>query len=88
MRISAAPESVSITVTHFRTSFSSSTRPLSIPRPRPASIQGISRAARFRISTVRMPHRAYRKIRRVFSTRNTTQMLALKEALSSVTRLR
>ena len=75
-------------ITHFLIAFSSSIRLLSIPSASPASINGRRAAACFSRSKVRMPHQAYRNMRRVFSTRKTMQILALNELVLSVTLFR
>ena len=83
----AVPDRISIMMTDFLTAFSFKNLALSIPRTNPASIRGTRTIACFTVSSVIIPHSPYKIIRNVFSTRNTTQILALKERLPSVTLL-
>lgn len=83
----ATPETISKMSTNFFAIRSLTLCPLHIPRNSPTSIKGINTTTCFRDSNVRMPHIPYKTMRTVFSTKNTTQILALKELLSSVTLL-
>ena len=85
--INATPDIISMIITSLFTLFSFNTLLLNMPSIKPPSTNGVSITACFKICNVMIPHAQYKMIRKVFSTRNTMQILAFKEWLSSVTRL-
>ena len=75
--ISTIPERISNTITIFLMTFSFKTELLFIPRNTAASINGIRITTCLSTASVRIPVAAYKIIRIVFSTTNTTQIFAL-----------
>mgnify|MGYP006909806273 CR=1 FL=1 len=75
--ISTIPERISNTITIFLMTFSLQTELLFIPRNTAASINGIRITTCLSTASVRIPVAAYKIIRIVFSTTNTTQIFAL-----------